>query len=89
MRVPRKNAPPCLIDSSCLGLAVFPLKPRDKRPANHNGFKAATTDLKQIDEINNKTLDMRINACCNINMIRKGDKADANDSKANGQTAKG
>ena len=32
------------------GLAVFPLCERDKRPATRNGFKDATTDLKQIEE---------------------------------------
>lgn len=30
------------------GLAVFPLRPRDKRPATNNGCKAATTNKKQI-----------------------------------------
>lgn len=33
-----------------LGLAVFPLRPRDKRPATENGCKAATTDQGQISE---------------------------------------
>lgn len=31
-----------------LGFAVFPLRPRDKRPATENGFKAATTDRQRI-----------------------------------------
>lgn len=30
------------------GLAVFPLRPRDKRPATENGCKAATTNEQQI-----------------------------------------
>lgn len=30
------------------GFAVFPLIPREKKPATTNGFKDATTDLKQI-----------------------------------------
>ncbi|MGP1348465.1 MAG: bifunctional DNA primase/polymerase [Stomatobaculum sp.] len=30
------------------GFAVFPLKPRDKRPATHNGFNDATTDTQQV-----------------------------------------
>lgn len=30
------------------GFAVFPLIPREKKPATANGFKNATTDLKQI-----------------------------------------
>lgn len=33
-----------------LGLAVFPLKPRSKKPATKNGFKAATMNLEQIAE---------------------------------------
>ncbi len=33
-----------------LGFAVFPLRPRDKRPATEGGFKAATTDARQIAE---------------------------------------
>lgn len=32
-----------------MGLAVFPLKPKDKRPATENGCKAATTDRQQIE----------------------------------------
>jgi len=32
-----------------MGLAVFPLKPKDKRPANANGCKGATTDPWQIE----------------------------------------
>ncbi len=31
-----------------MGLAVFPLKPKDKRPATANGCKAATTNKEQI-----------------------------------------
>ena len=31
------------------GWPVFPLKPRDKRPATPNGFKDASSDLDQID----------------------------------------
>lgn len=31
-----------------MGLAVFPLRPGDKRPATENGCKAATTSLQQI-----------------------------------------
>lgn len=31
-----------------LGFAVFPLRPRDKRPVTENGFKAATTDKQRI-----------------------------------------
>ena len=33
-----------------LGFAVFPLWPRDKRPATENGFKAATTDRQRISD---------------------------------------
>lgn len=33
-----------------LGFAVFPLRPKDKRPATENGFKAATTDRHRIAE---------------------------------------
>ena len=33
-----------------MGLAVFPLMPRDKRPATENGCKAATTNKQQITE---------------------------------------
>ena len=32
-----------------MGCAVFPLRPRDKRPATENGCKAATTDKQQIE----------------------------------------
>ncbi len=31
-----------------MGLAVFPIKTREKRPATSNGCKAATTDKQQI-----------------------------------------
>lgn len=31
-----------------MGFAVFPLRPKDKRPATKNGFKAATTNEQQI-----------------------------------------
>lgn len=31
-----------------MGFAVFPLRPKDKRPATENGFKAATTNAQQI-----------------------------------------
>lgn len=33
-----------------LGFAVFPLRPRDKRPATENGFKTATTDKQRISD---------------------------------------
>ena len=33
---------------ACKGIAVFPCRPRDKRPATANGLKDATTDLKTI-----------------------------------------
>lgn len=33
-----------------IGLAVFPLIPRDKRPLTANGFKDATTDIAKIEE---------------------------------------
>lgn len=33
-----------------LGLAVFPLRPRDKRPATENGCKAATINKQQISD---------------------------------------
>ena len=32
------------------GLAVFPLTPRDKKPAIQTGFKAATTNMDQVKE---------------------------------------
>lgn len=32
------------------GWAVFPLRPKDKRPATEHGFKQATTDIKAIKE---------------------------------------
>ena len=32
------------------GLAVFPLKPRDKAPATQHGFKDATTNAEQIEQ---------------------------------------
>ena len=32
-----------------MGLAVFPLRPNDKRPATEKGCKAATTDIQQIE----------------------------------------
>lgn len=35
---------------SDMGLAVFPLLPRDKRPATENGCKAATTDKHKISD---------------------------------------
>src|SRR5262245_64566830 len=31
------------------GLAVFPLKPRDKAPATRHGFKEATSDPRIVD----------------------------------------
>ena len=33
-----------------MGLAVFPVIPRDKKPLTENGFKNATTDRAKIDE---------------------------------------
>lgn len=33
-----------------MGWAVFPLIPRDKKPATQDGFKSATTDKQQIDK---------------------------------------
>ena len=33
-----------------VGLAVFPLRSRDKRPATENGCKAATTNKQQISD---------------------------------------
>ena len=33
-----------------IGLAVFPLVERDKRPLTANGFKDATTDPAKIEE---------------------------------------
>lgn len=32
------------------GWAVFPIIPRDKKPATQDGFKSATTDIQQIDK---------------------------------------
>lgn len=40
----------CAIRYANLGLAVFPLIPKDKRPLTKNGFKDATTDTKQIEQ---------------------------------------
>ncbi len=37
-----------LIVAQCLGLPVFPLIPRDKKPLSPNGFKDATTHPEQI-----------------------------------------
>lgn len=34
-----------------LGLSVFPLIAREKRPSTENGCKAATTDVKTIKEL--------------------------------------
>lgn len=31
------------------GIPVFPLKPQQKTPANHNGFKGATLDPEQVN----------------------------------------
>ena len=46
------NKPPRLLDAALLyaswGWPVFPLRPREKRPATRNGFKDATTDADQI-----------------------------------------
>ena len=44
------------------GVPVFPLKPRDKRPATRNGFKDATTDLAVINTWWNTTPDANIGA---------------------------
>lgn len=33
-----------------IGFAVFPLRPKSKKPATENGFKAATTNQQQISE---------------------------------------
>jgi hypothetical protein len=35
---------------AALGLPIFPLRPREKRPATTNGFKAATTSVAQIEK---------------------------------------
>jgi len=43
-----------------LGLAVFPLIPRDKKPLTQNGFKDATTDVNQINAWWDKTPDANI-----------------------------
>lgn len=43
-----------------MGLAVFPLLPRDKRPATDNGFKAATTDKRRIEKWWNSRPDSNI-----------------------------
>lgn len=43
-----------------VGLAVFPLRSRDKRPATENGCKAATTNKQQISEWWNKHPDSNI-----------------------------
>lgn len=37
------------IEYAKMGLAVFPLKEKDKKPATNNGFKDATVDLRQIN----------------------------------------
>ena len=43
-----------------MGLAVFPLRARDKRPATDNGCKAATTDMQQIESWWNRWPDANI-----------------------------
>lgn len=43
-----------------IGLAVFPLIPKDKRPATVNGCKAATTDKRQIENWWNQNPDYNI-----------------------------
>ena len=47
-------APPRLRDAAhtyaSWGWPVFPLMPREKRPATRNGFKAATTNADQIED---------------------------------------
>lgn len=37
------------IEYAQMGLAVFPLIPRDKRPLTANGFKDATTDVEKVE----------------------------------------
>lgn len=37
------------IEYAKMGLAVFPLIPRDKRPLTANGFKDATTDVEKVE----------------------------------------
>ncbi len=43
-----------------LGLAVFPLKPKDKAPATSNGCKGATTNVNQIKKWWDKNSDYNI-----------------------------
>lgn len=51
------------------GVAIFPCRPRDKRPASPNGFHDATTDLSQIDRWWTEHPDANIGIALGVNRL--------------------
>ena len=68
------------LDYAAGGWAIFPLRPRDKRPITANGFKAATTDPNIIRKWWAATPEANIGLDCGrsglvvIDLDRRGDK---------------